>query len=389
MIKKKICIVTGTRAEYGLLRWVIDGVQRSKKLELQIITTGMHLSPEFGLTYNQIENDGYFINKKIEMLLSSDTSVGITKSMGIGLIGFAEALADLKPDFMLVLGDRFEIFSAVTSAMIAQIPVGHIHGGESTEGLIDESIRHSITKMSQFHFVATEKYRKRVIQLGEKPSNVFLVGGLGVDSLKKIRLLSKQKLEKLINFKFGKKNLLVTFHPVTLEKKTSEIQMKELLDALACIRETKIIFTMPNADTDGRVLFQLINEFLSKHSNSIAFTSLGQLRYFSCIQYIDAVLGNSSSGLLEIPSFKKATIDIGDRQKGRVKAESVISCEPEKEAILKSIRFIYSKKFKSQLEHIKNPYGDGGASESIIKILNKTSFEGVLKKKFYDIPIQK
>ena len=351
---KKICVVTGTRAEYGLLRWVMDGIQKSPKLELQVVATGMHLSPEFGLTFREIEKEGFQIDKKVEMLVSSDTKVGLSKSMGLGLVGFADAFEDLKPDCVLVLGDRFEIFSVAAAAMIARIPMAHLHGGEATEGLIDEPIRHSITKMSHLHFVATEEYRNRVIQLGENPDCVFLVGGLGIDNIIKMNLQNIDELEKALDFKFGEKNLLVTFHPVTLEESTSENQMEELLLALDELKDTHIIFTMPNADTDGRIIFNLIEEFVAEHPQSKAFTSLGQLRYLSCIKHVDGVVGNSSSGLIEVPSFNKGTINIGDRQRGRVKANSVIDCEPSKKSILKAFRKLYSQGYQKNLNNVIN-----------------------------------
>tara|TARA_B100000959_G_scaffold244238_2_gene268063 strand:+ start:371 stop:1534 length:1164 start_codon:yes stop_codon:yes gene_type:complete len=384
-MKCKICVITGTRAEYGLLRWVMDGIQKSSKLELQIIATGMHLSPEFGLTYREIEKDGFRINKKVEMLVSSDTKVSLAKSMGLGMIGLAEAFEELKPDLILVLGDRFEIFSAVAAGMVARIPVVHLHGGEATEGLIDESIRHSVTKMSHLHFVAAEEYRNRVIQMGEEPDRVFLVGGLGIDSIVKMNLLARSELEESLDFKFGKKNLLVTFHPVTLEENTSEEQMEELLSALGKLKETHVIITMPNADTDGRILFGLIENFVRTHPNSKAFTSLGQLRYLSCIKHVDAIVGNSSSGLTEVPSFKKATINIGDRQRGRIKADSVIDCEPLEKSILEAVRKLYSQEFKKNLKSVINPYGTGGASDAIVKVLENISFDHILKKRFYNL----
>ena len=283
------------------------------------------MSPEFGLTYKEIEKD-FNINLSLETLTSSDTSVGIATSMGLGLIRFADAYKQLKPDLVLVLGDRYEIFSATAASLVARIPVAHLHGGETTEGAFDEALRHSITKMSHLHFVAADEYKNRVIQLGEQPENVFQVGGLGVDSIKRLKLLSKQELEASLGIKLLDKNLLITFHPVTLETQTASQQMEELLGALSDLTNTNLIFTMPNADTDGRVLIQMIEEFCSKNTNAHCFTSLGQLRYFSAINYIDGVVGNSSSGLAEVPSFKKATINIGDRQKGRLKADSVIDC---------------------------------------------------------------
>lgn len=383
---KKICVVTGTRAEYGLLRWVMEGIRKSPSLELQLIATGMHLSPEFGLTVEAIEADGFQVDRKIEMLLSSDTSVGITKSMGLGMIGFAEALAELRPDLVLVLGDRYEIFSVAATAMIARVPIAHLHGGEATEGLIDESIRHSITKMSHLHFVAAEDYRRRVIQLGEQPAHVFNTGGLGVDNIKRLKLLARDELEESIDFKMGSRNLLITFHPVTLERNSSAAQMRELLEALVDQTSTGLIFTMPNADTEGRVLFQQIEDFCARHPHAKAYTSLGQLRYLSCIRHFDGVVGNSSSGLAEVPSFKKGTVNIGDRQRGRLRAASVIDCEPARESIGAAIEMLFSSEFKAKLSSTENPYGNGGASEAIVKVLEQRSLDDLLKKRFYDLP---
>jgi len=383
---RKILVVSGTRAEYGLLRWLMQGIRDSRALELQLVATGMHLSPEFGMTVNTIEADGFKIDRKVEMLLSSDTPVGVTKSMGLGMIGFADALAELQPDLMLVLGDRYEIFAAASAAMIARIPVAHLHGGEATEGLIDEPIRHSITKMSHLHFVAAEEYRRRVMQLGEQPDRVFNVGGLGVDSILRLKLLTREELEAELDFKLLSRNLLITFHPVTLEHNTSADQMQELLAALAKLEDVGLIFTMPNADTEGRVLFQQIKDFCLQHPNARAYTSLGQLRYLSCIQHVDGVVGNSSSGLAEVPSFKKGTVNVGDRQRGRLKAASVIDCAPERVAISRALTQLFSEEFKIQLDSVKNPYGSGGASEAIVKALEMITFGDLLKKRFYDLP---
>jgi GDP/UDP-N,N'-diacetylbacillosamine 2-epimerase (hydrolysing) len=382
---RKICVVTGTRADYGLLRWVMEGINNDNELTLQIIATGMHLSPEFGLTYQAIEDDGFQIDRKVEMLTSSDTSVGIAKSMGLGMIGFADALSDLKPDIIVVLGDRFEIFSAVTAALVAQIPVAHLHGGETTEGAFDEAIRHSITKMSHLHFVAAEEYRQRVIQLGEQPNRVFLVGGLGVDNIKRLKLLGRVELEKSLDFKFGQKNLLITFHPVTLEKNTASDQMTELLNALSKLANTQLIFTLPNADTNGRKLIQMIEHFVTQHPNARAYTSLGQLRYLSCISHVDGVIGNSSSGLLEAPSFKKGTINIGDRQRGRLQSESVIDCDPIEKNIKAALDKLYNENFRLSLKKVCNPYGEGGASDKVVEVIKNYSINNMVKKSFHDI----
>jgi GDP/UDP-N,N'-diacetylbacillosamine 2-epimerase (hydrolysing) len=381
---RRICVITGTRAEYGLLRWVMQGIKDDPELTLQVIATGMHLSPEFGLTYREIEKDGFQINRKVEMLTSSDTAVGIAKSMGLGLIGCADALNELKPDLIVVLGDRFEIFAAVSAALVARIPIAHFHGGEATEGLIDEAIRHSITKMSHLHFVAAEEYRQRVIQLGEQPERVFLVGGLGIDNIKRLKLLDRAKLEASLDFKLDQKNLLITFHPVTLEMSTASNQMEELLAALAALNDTQLIFTMPNADTEGRALIKMVEQFVAQHSNARAYTSLGQLRYLSCIAHVDGVVGNSSSGLAEVPSFKKGTINIGDRQRGRLQAASVINCKPTRQSIDAALEKLYSADFQARLSGVRNPYGEGGASEAIISVVKSVSLEDVIKKRFYD-----
>jgi len=382
---RKICVVTGTRAEYGLLYWLIREIDVDKDLELQIIATGMHLSPEFGNTYQQIEEDGFFINKKVDISLTSDTELAISKSMGLGMIGFADAFDELQSNLIVVLGDRFEIFSAVSSAMIAKIPVAHLHGGEVTEGAFDESIRHSITKMSHLHFAATNKYRNRIIQLGEQPNRVFNVGGLGVDSINKLKLLSKSDFENAIDFKLGKKNILVTFHPVTLENFTSKVQFQELLNSIDELKNTRIIFTKANSDTDSRVINSMIETYTSVNDNSIAFTSMGQLNYLSALQFVDAVVGNSSSGLLEAPSFNIATIDIGDRQKGRIKADSVISCLPTQESIGSAFDKAYSEGFQNIVNNTKNPYGNGGASKAVVDIIKNFDLNEILKKTFYDL----
>lgn len=385
MSRRKICVVTGTRAEYGLLYWLMKEIEEDKDLELQLIVTGMHLSPEFGLTYKTIEKD-FKIDKKIEMLLSSDTSIGISKSMGLAQISFAEAYKELQPDMLVVLGDRYEIFSAVSAAMIARIPIAHLHGGETTEGAFDESIRHSITKMSHIHFTATDEYENRVIQLGEQPDRVFNVGGLGIENIKRLKLLSKEEFEKSIDFKLNKKNILVTFHPVTLEKATASAQFQELLNAIDRLKDTNIIFTKANSDTDGRVINSMIDDYVSRNSDkSVGFTSLGQLRYLSALQYVDAMVGNSSSGLAEAPSFQIGTINIGDRQKGRIMADSVLNCKSDKESISNAFEELYADKFKETLKLSVNPYGDGCASLKIIEELKKIDLKNIIKKSFFDI----
>jgi GDP/UDP-N,N'-diacetylbacillosamine 2-epimerase (hydrolysing) len=363
----------------------MQGIKDDPELTLQVLATGMHLSPEFGLTYREIEQDGFQLDRKVEMLTSSDTPVGIAKSMGLGLIGFADALNELQPDLIVVLGDRFEIFAAVAAALVARIPVAHLHGGETTQGAFDEAFRHSISKMSHLHFVAAEEYRQRVIQLGEQPERVFLVGGLGIDNIKQLKLLDRAELEASLDFKLSQRNLLITFHPVTLEPATAEDQMAELLAVLAQLQDTQLIFTLPNADTGGRALIKMVEQFVAEHANACAYTSLGQLRYLSCIAHVDGVVGNSSSGLSEVPSFKKGTINIGDRQRGRLQASSVINCEPTRQSIAAALERLYSADFQVSLGKVRNPYGEGGASEKVVETIKHYAIDGITKKVFYDL----
>jgi GDP/UDP-N,N'-diacetylbacillosamine 2-epimerase (hydrolysing) len=302
------------------------------------------------------------------------------------LIGYADAYARLAPDLVVLLGDRFEIFAAAAAAMIAGIPIAHLHGGETTEGAFDEAIRHSITKMSHLHFVAAEDYRKRVIQLGEQPERVFLVGGLGIDAIKRTTPMTRESLEASLKFSFGPRNLLITFHPVTLESQSSTHQMNELLKALDGLEDTHLIFTMPNADTGGRELTAMVDAFVATHPNARAYRSLGQLRYLSCMHFVDGVVGNSSSGLAEAPSMRIGTIDIGDRQRGRLRAASVIHCEPSHGQITQALHTLYSFAFKASLARVINPYGTGGASQRIVEVLAAHPLEQLIKKKFYDIP---
>jgi GDP/UDP-N,N'-diacetylbacillosamine 2-epimerase (hydrolysing) len=381
-MKRKICVVTGTRAEYGLLRWVMQGIKDDPGLLLQVIVTGMHMSPTFGLTYKEIEKDGFQIDYRIETIGEFDTPFGISESIAKGVQGCAKAFQELQPDLVVLLGDRFEIFAAATAAMVARIPIAHIHGGESTEGLIDEAFRHSITKMSQLHFVAAPEYRERVVQLGESQDNVFLVGGLGLDNIKQLTLLDKATLEDTLGLKFKRRNLLVTFHPVTLENDTAEQQMNELLDVLSELHDTTLIFTHPNADAGGRIIIKMIEEFVHCNPNAYSYKSLGQLGYLSCLQFIDGILGNSSSGLTEVPSFKKGTINIGDRQLGRLKAKSVIDCGPSRAEIEHALNVLYSKDFQQMLVNVINPYGNGGASLKVLEVLRNKNLSDLVKKKF-------
>lgn len=386
---KKICVFTGTRAEYGLLRPLMKKINNDNNFVLQIIASGMHLSLEFGLTYKEIEADGFLINEKIDILLSSDRDEGINKTIGLGIISITDSISRLKPDFCILLGDRYETFAAAVSAYTMKIPIIHISGGATTEGAYDEAYRHSITKMSYLHFTSTEEYRSRVIQLGEDPKRVFNVGSIGLDNIKEIELLSKKELEKELDFTLGDKSILVTFHPTTLEIGTANDQINNLLSALNNLNDkVKIVFTHSNSDSMGRSINQKINEFVKSNENSKAYFSLGTKKYLSLLQYVDCVVGNSSSGIIEVPSFNIATINIGDRQKGRLKPKSVIDCKGTREDIELAIEKGMSNKFKKMIKELDNPYGDGNTSDRIISILKSELLKEInLKKPFYNIRI--
>lgn len=386
MAKRKICVVTGTRAEYGLFYWLMREIQKNDSLELQVVATAMHLSPEFGLTYKTIEADGFVIDDQVEMLLSGDSPSAVTKSIGLGTIGFADVFRRLKPDLLLLLGDRFEALAAAQAAMIARIPIAHLHGGEATEGLIDEAIRHSITKMSHLHFVSCEIYRQRVIQLGEHPDRVFNFGAPGIENIKKQKYLSKQQLSEALGFELGDMNFIITYHPVTLSGQPPSLAMRELLEALEHFPEAKLIITYPNADTSGRELIPLIEEFAARHpERTFATASLGQQRYLSALKYCSLVLGNSSSGIIEAPSFSIPTINIGNRQQGRAQAKSMIQCNENKESIIKAIEKGLSPAFLASIENLENPYGNGNTSVPIVQKLREVDLEHILIKPFYDI----
>lgn len=378
-------MVTGTRADFGLLSPLIAEIQNDQEMQLQLIVTAMHLSPEFGFTVQEIEKKGFFIDKKVECLLTSDTAVGITKSLGLAMIGFADALNELSPDLLIILGDRTEMLAAATTALIANIPIAHIHGGETTEGAYDESIRHSITKMSSLHFASTETYRHRIIQLGEHPDLVFNVGAIGLDSIKNLVLLSKDEFEQSINFKLAKNNVLITFHPVTLENQSAQEQFEAILDVLNSLKETHFIFTHSNSDKDGRVINRMIEQFVDQNQNrAVAFKSMGQLRYLSALKYMDVVLGNSSSGIIEVPYFNIPTINVGDRQKGRILSESVIQAEPTNEAISLAYEKATDITFITHIKNQEQLYGSGNAVEKILNVLRNQNVIN-LKKSFYDI----
>jgi len=379
---KKICVVTGTRAEYGLLYRVMREIEQSERLELQLAVTGMHLSPEFGLTYREIERDGFSIDAKVEMLLSSDTPLGTAKSMSLGVSGFADAFARLAPDAVLVLGDRYEIFAAAQAAYVMGLPVAHIAGGETTEGAVDEGFRHSVTKMSLLHFVSAEPYRTRVIQLGEDPARVFNVGSTGLDYLTRMELPGRDELQRELDFAFGSPLFLVTYHPATLGEPAESFA--QLLRALDRFPEASVIFTYPNSDASGRAIIAMIEEHTASRGNCRAFVSLGQRRYLSALKHADLALGNSSSGLTEAPSFRTPTVNVGVRQQGRLRASSVIDVSPDAGAIEAAIARALSPEFRRIAANTQNPYGAGDASAAIVRELEKADFS-VIRKKFYDI----
>jgi UDP-hydrolysing UDP-N-acetyl-D-glucosamine 2-epimerase len=388
---RKISVVTGTRSEYGLLYWVMRRIQEEPELELQVIVTGMHLSPEFGLTVREIEKDGFRITEKVEMLLSSDTEMAIATSMGLGMIGFAKAYERLKPDLLVVLGDRFEILSAVAAAVQFRIPTAHIHGGESTEGAMDESFRHAITKMSHLHFPATQKYAEKIIQMGESPERVYCFGSPGLDNVSKVPLFDEKRLYQELELPEDKRIGIMTYHPVTLEKNTAEFQIALLLEAIQNFETIFWVFTLPNADTGGRVITERINEFIRRDPDrGRVFVSLGQLKYLSLLKHAAVMIGNSSSGLTEAPSFGLPVVNIGDRQKGRIRAANIIDVQAwDKEKIISAIHKAVSKDFKNSLKGLKNPYGDGHASAKIVKVLKKISLKNIIKKQFYELGIQR
>jgi len=391
MQSRRICVVTGSRAEYGILQGLIKEIQESQVLELQLVVAGMHLSPEFGLTYREIEQDGFRISRTVDMQLTSDTSVGIARSLGLGTIGFGEAFHALKPDLLVLLGDRFELLAAASAALVALIPIAHIHGGELTEGAYDDAIRHSITKMAHLHFTASEAYSSRVKQLGEQPTKVFCVGALGIDNIVRLPLLRKDEVEKYIGLSLKGKSLLVTWHPETLRPERTCEDFQNLLDVLRTYESINIIFTKSNADNEGRRINQMIDEFVSLFpDNVVAYTSLGQLRYLSTLKYVSGVVGNSSSGIIEAPSLQKGTVNIGNRQLGRLRAKSVIDSQPDVTSIQNAIERLFSREFQSALPTVSNPYGEGDVASKIVSVLETCSLDGILRKRFFDsVPLDK
>lgn len=385
---KRIAVFTGSRAEYGLLYWIIKRIHERDTSELQLLVGGMHLSPEFGMTVSQIENDGFPITDRLEFLLSSDSAVGIAKSMGLALIAAAESFSRNKPDLVVLLGDRFETMTVAQAAMVARIPIAHIHGGEATEGLIDEAVRHSITKMAHLHFTATETYRDRVIQLGERPEQVFNFGAPGIDSITRLNLLPRTALSEAVNFNINGKYFLVTYHPVTLEPDGAINSLESLLEALDKFPKHQIIITYPNADTHGRRLLKVLDDYQVKNSSRVKLSSsLGQLRYLSLMKYCDAVIGNSSSGLIEAPSFKVPTVNIGNRQQGRVCGDTVINTDEEYESIYLAISRALNPEFRDICAGSINPYGLGKASDRIVDVIERTHLESLIFKPFHDLKV--
>lgn len=383
---KKVAVFTGTRAEYGLLYWLLKDIQSDSDLCLQLLVSGMHLSPEFGETYRQIEKDGFKIDEKIEILLSSDSAVGTAKSMGLGVLGFADALSRLAPDVLIILGDRFEALAAAQTAMILRIPVVHLHGGEITEGAYDDAIRHAITKLSYLHATSTEESRQRVIQLGESPDRVFNVGAIGLDHLSRSYFMSVEELAESLNFPLRQPYVVVTYHPVTLADEDPVASFTALLEALDVYPEVQVILTYPNADDGGRRIIPLLKDYVAKQSQRVlAIPSLGQVRYLSAIKHAAAVVGNSSSGIIEVPSLDVPTVNIGMRQKGRLAATSVLHCDATAFAIKAALDVALSRSYKVNDEQVYNPYGQGNASQQVISMLKNMKFTSV--KSFYDVKV--
>ena len=382
---RRICVVTGSRAEYGLLYWLLREIQGDPRLQLQLAVTGMHLAPEFGMTLRQIEADGFAPDARVDMLVASDTPAGIAKSIGLGVIGFADALARLGPDLMVILGDRFEILAAAQAAMVARIPIAHIHGGELTEGLIDEAIRHSLTKMSHLHFVTTERYRERVIQLGEAPDRVWNVGAPGLDAIRRLPRLDRESLSASIGFDLRARYFLVTYHPLTLSEGGREA-IDALFAALAEFPAYRILITGVNADPGNRVVREAIRDFSAANPGRVhVVESLGQHRYLSALAHAEVVVGNSSSALIEAPSLRVPTVNVGDRQRGRIRAATVIDAIENRLAIAEAIRTALSPAFREGLRDAESPFGDGHAAERIRDILAVHPLEGLLVKRFWDV----
>lgn len=385
-MKRSIAVVTGTRAEYGLLKPLLRRLCAEPSIALRLLVTGTHLSPRFGSTVREIERDGFPIAARIPMHVGADTPDALAVSMAYAQRGCARFLATHRTDMIVVLGDRYELLPIVSSALVARVPVAHLHGGEVTEGAFDDAIRHAVTKMSHLHFTATDECRRRVIQLGEQPKYVFTVGALGIDAIKDTPVMDKQAFERAVGIRLRQRNLLVTIHPSTLDDRSPREQCQVVLDALGQLRDTALIFTYANADPGGQAINRSIEAFVSRHAaHAVCVPSLGQQKYYSALHYVDAVVGNSSSGILEAPSFRIGTIDIGDRQKGRMSADSVIHCPSSTASIAAALRTLYTPRFQSIVRRTDNPYGKGTAARSIVRVLTRISFDGLVRKKFYDV----
>ena len=382
---KKICVITGSRSEYGLLKNLISKIQKSKKLQLQLIVTGSHLSKEFGNTIDHIKKDNFFINKKFKILHKLNNEHGISQAMSLAVSKFSSCYSQLNPDLILILGDRYEIFSSAIAALFHKIPIAHLHGGERSEGAYDDSMRHSITKLSHLHFVSAQIYKKRVIQMGENPKKVFFTGSVGVSSIKKLHFLSKKQLENKLNIKFCNKNLFIIFHPATLEDRTYKVQMNEIANSLKKYKDFGKFFVYPSADLGGSSIITIIKKFVKENTNSYCFSSLEQAEYFSMVKNCNIVVGNSSSGIIEVPSLKVGVLNIGNRQAGRLKSKAIIDCIPNKDIISRNIDKLLTPKMQKKIKIAPNPYENGDAPKKIIDILEKTELKNLIKKKFRDI----
>lgn len=389
MKRRKICVVTTSRAEFGLLRGLIGAIRSDPSLRLQVIASGMHLAPQFGRTLREIEAEGIKLDRKIDMQLTGESSLANLKSIGLGLSGFADAFAKLKPDIVVLLGDRFELLAAAISALMLRIPIAHIHGGERSEGAIDESVRHTITKMASLHFAATESYRLRIIQMGESPKRVFNFGAPGLDLLYGSALLTRPQLEEEIGFLLHDPVALVTYHPVTLDRGGVDTQIRCLVGAIKT-SGIKAIFTMANADAQGARINARLSALCAKVPERFKWIPhLGHRRYLSCLQHCAVMIGNSSSGLTEAPSFRLPVVNIGDRQRGRVRAANVIDVVCSQADILQGIKKACSPRFRTSLRDMQNPYDryhDGRTSERIKNELKRVTLsDDLLKKSFHDL----
>lgn len=388
MVPRRVAVVTGSRADYGLLYWLIHDLHHAPDFELQLVVSGMHLMPRFGHTLDAIKRDGFPIAATVDLAVESDTPHAMARAIGTGTAGFADAFAKLAPDLVVILGDRFEALAAATAAFAERLPIAHVHGGEVTEGALDEGFRHAITKLSALHFTAAQPYRRRVIQMGEPPDRVFNVGAPGLEHLVRTPLLTRAELERALDFSLGEVAFLVTFHPATLDEGDPVDQCRELLAALDAFPEAQIVITLPNADPGGRAIIPLLEEYARSHPQRCRlFASLGQQRYLSLLRCVHAVVGNSSSGVIEAPSAGCATVNVGDRQRGRLRAASVIDCAPRRADIEAALRRALDPSFRAGLARVHNPYGDGAVADRILTVLRQVALPTLLRKPFYDVAV--